>query len=97
MDLLILGLCAVLGSALGLGLKLPAPTFIGPMALSAAVHMVEITHGSPPLALVIMAQIFLGTIVGCRFKGSQPVDVFFALRLAIVSTVIMMAVAAVTA
>ena len=97
LDLLILGLCAVLGSALGLGLKLPAPTFIGPMALSAAAHMVGITHGSPPLALVIMAQIFLGTIVGCRFKGSQPADVFYAFRLAIVSTAIMMAVAAVTA
>ncbi|MEL6468043.1 MAG: AbrB family transcriptional regulator, partial [Pseudomonadota bacterium] len=32
-----------------------------------------------------------------RFKGSQPVDVFYALRLAFVSRVIMMAVAAVTA
>ena len=97
LDLLILGLCAVLGSALGLGLKLPAPTFIGPVALSAAAHMVGITHGSPPLALVIIAQVFLGTIVGCRFKGSQPADVFYALRLAIVSTAIMMAVAAITA
>jgi membrane AbrB-like protein len=96
-DLLILGLCAVLGSALGLGLRLPAPTFIGPMALSAAAHMTGLTHGSPPLGLVIMAQVFLGVIVGCRFKGSAPVDVFHALRLAIVSTVIMMTVAVLTA
>ncbi|MEL7133735.1 MAG: AbrB family transcriptional regulator, partial [Pseudomonadota bacterium] len=58
LDLLILGLCAVLGSALGLGLKLPAPTFIGPMTLSAAAHMMGITNGSPPLALVIIAQVF---------------------------------------
>ncbi|MEL6640372.1 MAG: AbrB family transcriptional regulator [Pseudomonadota bacterium] len=97
LDLLILGLCAALGSALGYGLKLPAPTFIGPMALSAVAHMTGITHGSPPLALVIMAQVILGVIVGCRFKGSQPVDVFHALKLAIVSTAIMMAVAALTA
>jgi membrane AbrB-like protein len=97
LDLLILGLCAVVGSVLGLGLKLPAPTFIGPMALSAVAHMTGLTYGSPPLALVIMAQILLGVIVGCRFKGSQPMDVFHALRLAVVSTAIMMAVAALTA
>lgn len=96
LDLLILGLCAVIGSALGLGLKLPAPTFIGPMALSAAAHMAGITHSSPPLALVIAAQIVLGVIVGCRFKGSQPRDVFRALRLAVAATAIMMAVAAFT-
>jgi len=94
LDLLILGLCAGLGGALGLGLKLPAPTFIGPMVLSAAVHMAGITHSSPPLALVIAAQIVLGVIVGCQFKGSQPSDVFHALKLALVSTGLMMAIAA---
>ncbi|MEL6701317.1 MAG: AbrB family transcriptional regulator, partial [Pseudomonadota bacterium] len=92
-DLLILGGCAVLGSALGLRLKLPAPTFIGPMTLSAVAHMTGLTYGSPPLFLVIAAQIILGVIVGCRFKGSQSRDVFEALKLAVVSTAIMMAVA----
>lgn len=93
-DLVVLGACAVLGSALGLGLKLPAPTFIGPMTLSAVAHMTGLTYGSPPLFLVIAAQIVLGVIVGCRFKGSQLQDVFHALKLAVVSTTIMMAVAA---
>ncbi len=93
MDLLILGICAVLGSALGLGFRLPAPTFIGPMVLSAAAHMTGLTESSPPLLVVIMAQIILGAIVGCRFKGSKPSDAFHAFRLALVSTAIMMAVA----
>lgn len=93
MDLLILGVCAVLGSAIGLGLRLPAPTFVGPMALSAVAHMTGLTHSSPPLVLVIMAQIVLGVIVGCRFKGSQTMEVFRALKLAVVSTAIMMTVA----
>lgn len=94
LDLLVLGLCAALGSALGVRLKLPAPTFIGPMVLSAAAHMTGITHSSPPLILVIMAQIILGVVIGCRFKGSQPSDVSHALRLSAISTAIMMAVAA---
>ncbi|MEL6510629.1 MAG: AbrB family transcriptional regulator [Pseudomonadota bacterium] len=94
MDLLVLAVCAVLGSALGLGLRLPAPTFIGPMVLSAAAHMTGLTYSSPPLALVVAAQIVLGVIVGCRFKGSQTREIFHALKLALVSTIIMMAVAA---
>jgi membrane AbrB-like protein len=94
MDLLVLAACAVLGSAIGLGLKLPAPTFIGPMVLSAVAHMTGLTYGSPPLFLVVAAQVILGVIVGCRFKGSKPVDVFHAFKLAVVSTAIMMTVAA---
>ncbi|MEL6551476.1 MAG: AbrB family transcriptional regulator [Pseudomonadota bacterium] len=94
LDLLILAACAALGSALGLWLKLPAPTFIGPMVLSAAAHMTGLTYSSPPLLLVLAAQIVLGVIVGCRFKGSRASDVFHALKLALVSTAIMMAVAA---
>lgn len=94
MDLLVLGVCAVLGTAMGLGLKLPAPTFIGPMVFSATAHMAGLTYSSPPLFLVIAAQVVLGVIVGCRFKGSRPLDVFHALKLAVVSTAIMMAVAA---
>lgn len=97
MDLLVLGACAVLGSVLGLGLKLPAPTFIGPMAFSAAAHMTGLTYSSPPLFFVITAQIVLGVIVGCRFKGSQTTDVFQALKLAVVSTAIMTGVAAIMA
>lgn len=96
-DLAVLAACGVVGSALGLGLKLPAPTFICPMVLSAVAHMTGITDGSPPLGLVVMAQVLLGVIVGCRFKGSQPHDVFHALRLAVVATGIMMLVAAATA
>lgn len=59
--------------------------------------MTGLTYGSPPLFLVIAAQIFLGVIVGCRFKGSQTMDVFKAPNLAVVSAAIMMAVAAILA
>ncbi len=93
LDLVILAGCAALGSALGLWFKLPAPTFIGPMVLSAAAHMTGLTYSSPPLVFVVAAQIVLGVVVGCRFKGSRAADVFHALKLALASTAIMMAVA----
>ena len=93
-DLLILGVCAVVGSAIGLRLKLSAPTFIGTTAFSAVAHIMGLTYGSSPIFLVITDQFVLGVIVGCRFKGSRPMDVFHALKLAVVSTAVMLALAA---
>ena len=61
--------CAVLGALLGRKLHLPAPDFLGPLILSAAIHMAGITESAPPGLLINAAQIALGTILGCRFLG----------------------------
>jgi membrane AbrB-like protein len=68
-DALILAASALVGSWLGTVLRLPAPTFLGPMILSAAAHMSALTASAPPPVLVIAAQVILGTILGCRFLG----------------------------
>lgn len=68
-DAAILTACAVLGAMLGPKLRLPAPTFLGPLLLSAAIHMAGITESAPPGGLVNAAQVALGTILGCRFLG----------------------------
>jgi membrane AbrB-like protein len=61
--------CAVLGMLLGAKLRLPAPSFLGPLILSAAIHMAGITESAPPGMLINAAQVALGTILGCRFLG----------------------------
>ena len=61
--------CAVAGAALGKALRLPAPSFLGPLILSAAAHLTSLTEGAPPAPVVIAAQVALGTILGCRFQG----------------------------
>ena len=68
-DLAILAACAVIGALLGRRLRLPAAFMLGPMILSAAVHLTGVTGSSPPTLLVSMAQIVLGTTIGCRFGG----------------------------
>jgi membrane AbrB-like protein len=92
-DLVILALCAVIGSVLGVKTKIPAPTFLGPMVLSAIAHMTGLTAGSPPAATVIASQIMLGVIIGCRFEGVAPSRIFKAFKLAVVSTALMLGVA----
>lgn len=68
-DALILTASAVLGAILGTRLRLPAPTFLGPLILSGAAHLTGLTESAPPASLVIAAQVVLGTILGCRFLG----------------------------
>lgn len=60
---------AVVGAGLGLLLRLPAPTFLGPLLVSALLHLAGVSESAPPGWIVVMAQIVLGTIIGCRFRG----------------------------
>lgn len=89
-DLLILIACGALGALVGLGLRLPAPTFIGPMLCSAVAHVAGWTAGSPPAGLVILAQIVLGTIVGSRFIGVSLRAVTRAFALGLGATLLML-------
>ncbi len=92
-DLAILITCGVLGSVVGLKLSLPAPTFLGPMLFSAAAHMLGWTESSPPVWMVVCAQVLLGSIVGGRFVGVEPKLVIRAFGLSAIATVMMLAVA----
>lgn len=71
-DAVILLACAVIGAWAGRKLHLPAPSFMGPLVLSALLHATEVTASAPPAPVVIVAQIILGTVLGCRFIGVRP-------------------------
>lgn len=91
-DLAILIACGAAGGLAGLRLRLPAPTFLGPMLCSAAVHMLGWTSGSPPVWLVVAAQIILGAIVGSRFIGVSLRDIARAFALGFGAVVIMLTI-----
>lgn len=91
-ELLVLAACGVLGFFLGPLLRLPAPMLVGPMLLSAVAHIVGLSTTPPPQELVIIAQLVLGTIMGCRFVGSTARQIGHAIVLSIGATVITLAV-----
>lgn len=97
LNAVILILCAVLGAWLGGKLRLPAPGLLGPMILSALAHVTGLTHSAPPALLVIAAQVILGTVMGCRFRGAAPRLVFATLALTTGGTLIMLALSFVIA
>lgn len=86
----ILAGCAVLGAFGARLLKLPAAMLIGPMALSAAVHLAGATEASPPGLVVAVAQVVMGSGIGCRFAGTAVSEVVRIVRVSLGSTVILL-------
>lgn len=60
---------AALGVFLGTALRFPAPQLLGPLLLSAGVHVAGLTDFVMPSAITSIAQLVLGASIGCRFAG----------------------------
>jgi membrane AbrB-like protein len=84
---------AVAGSVLGTRLRFPAPTFLGPLLVSAILHLTGLTESVPPALLVTVAQVLLGTVLGCRFLGIGLRTLVPAIALSIGATVLTLALA----
>lgn len=52
-------------------LRLPMPVLIGPMLLSAGLHLGGLTASKPPGVVVATAQVVVGAAIGCRFVGAS--------------------------
>ena len=91
-DLAILGLSAVAGFFAARACRLPAAALTGPMVISAAVHLFGVTDSKPPAELIVIAQIIIGTAIGCRFAGVGPRRVFRAIAAAAGATAIMLGI-----
>lgn len=96
-DLLLLILCAAGGLPIGKLLRLPAPHIVGPMFLSAGIHLSGLTQSAPPPAAVAVAQIVVGSAIGARFVGAPIGIVAKAFRTALWSTPLMLGFALVVA
>jgi len=62
-------LACMLGYPLFKVVRLPSAQILGPMILSAAVHVSGLTDAKPPVEFVNIAQLVIGTGIGARFAG----------------------------
>jgi uncharacterized protein len=85
---------AALGTAVGHLLRLRAPLLLGPMLLSAAIHVSGLSSFSAPPGVLNIAQWVLGTSIGCRFAGIPASEVLRILAYSTGSTVILFAITA---
>ncbi|UCH73902.1 MAG: AbrB family transcriptional regulator [Rhodospirillales bacterium] len=93
-ELLILTGAGALGWVLAWKLRMPSPMMLGPLIVSAALHITGLTESQPPRELVNLAQLIIGASVGCRFAGVAPREILRALAIGAGLTVVMLAIAA---
>lgn len=74
--------CATVGGAIGWRLKLPGYALIGPMLVSAAVHISGLSNFKSPPELLAVAQVVMGASIGFAFAGRAVRDVARILVLA---------------
>ncbi|MBT4889638.1 MAG: AbrB family transcriptional regulator [Rhodospirillales bacterium] len=70
-DVFILSFVGVAGFFTAKILRIPAYPLVGPMIASAAIHLAGMTSAKPPIELVNLAQIVVGSSIGCRFIGTS--------------------------
>ena len=90
LDWVMLAGCGIVGAFVAKRLKIPAAVLIGPMLLSAAVHVTGTTQATPPGILVAIAQVVMGSGIGCRFAGTAVRDIVKIVGVSIGSTVILL-------
>ncbi len=93
----LLVIAALLGYGLGRLCRLPAYHLMGPLLATAVFQMLEITDVSPPMILVYMAQLVIGTAIGARFMGTKFSEIRHVIGLSFVSTAIMIIIATIFA
>lgn len=96
-DIAILTACAVVGALIARRIRLPAAPLVGPMVLSAAVHLTGLTASQPPTELVAAAQVVIGATIGCRFMGMPLKHIGTVVMHALISAVVMLALTVGTA
>ncbi|HYD98925.1 MAG TPA: AbrB family transcriptional regulator [Alphaproteobacteria bacterium] len=81
-DWLLLAACA-LGAPLGRRLGLPAAALVGPLVLSAGLHLAGWVAVKPPDLLIAAAQVVIGSSIGAGFTGSRPRELLRIARYAL--------------
>lgn len=79
------------GLLLGRYVRLPSRYLMGPLIVSVAVHISGVSTFKPPWELVTLAQLVLGTVIGCRFAGSRTGEILKILAVSMGSSLLMIA------
>lgn len=95
-------LAVVFALSLGLGLVfkrfgVPAPLLLGAMAVSGIGHGADLTPGTLPAWLMVVAFVCMGSLIGTRFRGLDRRGLLRATLAGVLATLIACAVAAVGA
>lgn len=81
----------VLGVFAGTILRMPARYLLGPMLVSACLHVLGVTDFKLPSIVIAIAQIIIGSSIGCRFAGVAPLLLARVFALSVGATTVLLA------
>lgn len=84
----------IAGVVVGRLMRMPAAYLLGPLTASALVHAIGLSEFKLPVEFLSVAQLVIGTSVGCRFAGIASSTVFRIIRISFGMTVIFLGVTA---
>lgn len=87
----------IAGIVIGRLLRMPAAYLLGPLVASAAIHAFGISEFKLPIEFLFIAQLVIGTSVGCRFSGVASATVYRIIRVGFGMSVILVGITAVFA
>jgi len=90
LDGMILTACGAIGFFAGKAVHLPAYRFTGPLIVSAIAHLTEFTASKPPSELIVLAQLVLGSSLGCRYVGVRLREIAGTLKVAFGAALLLM-------
>ncbi|TDQ80456.1 hypothetical protein A8950_2986 [Dongia mobilis] len=93
-DIFWLALAGFAGYFVARLIRLPAHALVGPMFLSAALHLAGVTESKPPQEVVVIAQVVIGSMIGARFTGLAFGLVLRGILLAVGATALLLGLAA---
>jgi membrane AbrB-like protein len=96
-DYLWLAATSVLGIIVGYLLRMPAVYLLGPMLVSAAIHVADLSEFTMPVEILNFAQYIVGTTVGCRFVGVGSRTIFRIFAISAVMSVALLCLTAIFA
>lgn len=96
-DGFILLAAGVAGPLVARAAHIPAYPLIGAMVASMSIHLAGFTAAKPPIELVNIAQVVVGTSIGCRFIGVSIREIPGTLFAAVITGLYMIAAAALAA
>ncbi|GKY90120.1 AbrB family transcriptional regulator [Sinisalibacter aestuarii] len=85
---------AALGAAVALRFRLPASPMIGPLVLGSILFGTGITTMTVPPSLLHLAQLAIGTMLGCRFREENRRDLLGSMPSAVAAFAVSAAIAA---
>jgi membrane AbrB-like protein len=84
--------CAFGGLLFAQLVRLPAKFLLGPMLVGGALHIAGVTTAAPPMEIVILSQLVLGSAIGCTFAGVERRRVLRTLLLSLGATAVLLTV-----